>query len=260
MFAEERQNIILDMIVKNQSVKVADLSNLLETSEVTIRRDLDVLQQKKMVVRTHGGAILPYSVGKAVTSQELMTHQVAEKQAIAAKAYDLIDDYDTLLLDSSSTVFELCKLITEKNEKKIRIVTTSLQILHYLGSKKGIHTMFIGGDVNVEHQTVEGYSAIRFIRGLRVDKCFIGINGIDQEFGFSTPRFEDAEIKNQMISSSVESYILADHSKFGKVYLAHVEPSNCLVTDQFVQGWDFEKIDEELSVIYADGTEMEAIG
>ena len=249
MFAEERQKYIYDLLVTQQSVKVADLSSLLETSEVTIRRDLDVLQSKKMVVRTHGGAILPYSVGRSVTSEELMMHQVAEKQAIAIQAYNLIDEYDTVLLDSSSTAFELYKLIIASHDKKLRIITTSLKILQCVCDLTNITVMFVGGEVNVEHQTVEGYSAMRFIEQLRVDKCFLGINGIDQDFGFSTPRFEDAEIKNQMIASSVESFILADHSKFGKVYLAHVDFCNCLITDHLSNNIDFQKFDEELRLI-----------
>jgi len=253
MFAEERQEKIFELICREQSVKVTELSELFDTSVVTIRRDLDVLQQQNKVLRTHGGAILPYSVGKAIQAQDLMTKNVAEKQMIARRAYARVADYDTILLDSSSTVFELCRLLLAQKKKRLRIITTSLQAIQLLSDCEGYSLMIVGGEFNRFHQTVEGYSASRFIREIRVDKCFIGINGIDESFGFSTPRYEDAEIKSRMIASSVESYILADHTKIGRVYLTSVDACNFLITDRKVAGFDYDAIDEDLTVIFAEG-------
>ena len=88
-----------------------------------------------------------------------------------------------------------------------------------------------------------------------MDKCFIGINGISENFGFSTPRYEDAETKNLMIASSVKSYILADHTKCGKVYLAKVDPSVYLITDTAEQGFSYDLLPYNTDVIYVDKTE-----
>jgi len=253
MFAEERQEKIYDIISQQHSVKVTELSQLLDISEVTIRRDLDELQRQNKVLRTHGGAVVVYSVGRAVASGDLLTKNSNLKEEIAAVAYDNIRDYDTLLLDSSSTVYELVRLIAKEEKASLRIITTSLLAVEALKSCSTYKVMIVGGEMNYPHNTVEGYVASQFIKNIRVDKSFIGVNGVDENFGFSTPRYEDAEIKSLMIASAVESFILADHTKFGKVYLAQVDTSSCLITDTQVPGFTYDMINDDLDIIFADG-------
>jgi len=252
MFAEERQEKIFEIICQQHSVKVSELSQLLDISEVTIRRDLDELQRQNKVLRTHGGAMAAYSLGRAVSSGELMSQNTDVKRQIALAAYENISDYDTVLLDSSSTVNELVQLIAEEKKIQLRIITTSLLAVQTLSSCKSYKVMIVGGEMNYAHNTVEGYLAAQFIKNVRVDKCFIGINGIDEKYGFSTPRYEDAEIKSLMVASAVESFILADHTKFGKVYLAKVEPSSCLITDSRLKNFSYDKISDDLDIIFAD--------
>jgi len=251
MFAEERQEQIYSIICQKHSVKVSELSLLLDISEVTIRRDLDELQSQNKVMRTHGGAVVSYSVGRAVSSGELMSKNIESKHQIAMRAYEYINDYDTLLLDSSSTVFELVRLIASELKTHLRIITTSLLAVQTLSGCKSFKVMIVGGEMNYSHNTVEGYIAAQFIKNIRVDKSFIGINGIDENFGFSTPRYEDAEIKSLMNASAVESFVLADHTKFGKVYLAKVEPSSCLITDTQLSGFSYDMLNEDLNVIFS---------
>ena len=251
MFAEERQEAIYNIVCQKHSVKVAELSQLLDISEVTIRRDLDELQRQNRVLRTHGGAVAAYSVGRAVSSGELISKNSDLKHQIAMRAYEYINDYDTLLLDSSSTVFELAKLIASEQKTHLRIITTSLLAVQTLSSCRSFKVMIVGGEMNYTHNTVEGYIASQFIKNIRVDKSFIGINGIDENFGFSTPRYEDAEIKSLMSNSAVESFVLADHSKFGKVYLAKVEASSCLITDTQLPDFSYDMLSDDLSVIFS---------
>jgi len=252
MFAEERQEQIFNIICQQHSAKVTELSQLLDISEVTIRRDLDELQRQNKVLRTHGGAVVAYSVGRAVSADELMAKDNEIKRLIALDAYEYINDYDTLLLDSSSTIHELVRLIATEQKTHLRIITTSLLTVQTLSNCKTLKVMIVGGEVNYDHNTVEGYIASQFIKNIRVDKSFIGINGIDENFGFSTPRYEDAEIKSLMIASAVEPFILADHTKFGKVYLAKVDPSSCLITDRQVPGFSYDMLDDDLTIIFAD--------
>ena len=253
MFAEERQKKIHEYISKNQSAKVVDLSKIFDASDATIRRDLDEMQQNGLIVRTHGGAMLAYSVGRPINSSELMGKDVELKKLIAAKAYTLINDHDTLLLDSSSTVYELVKLLASERKTHLRIITTSLMVVQTLASCKSYKVMIVGGEVNYMHNTVEGYVALDFIKNIRVDKCFVGINGIDDEFGFSTPRYEDAKIKSAMINSSIESVVLADHTKFCKSYLVKVkEPVSVLISDKRVHGFPYENLGEDINVIFAE--------
>lgn len=256
MFAEERQQKIYDIICKKRSVKVSELSKMLNISVVTVRRDLEELQKQNRIVRTHGGAMLAYSVGRAIKWKDLISQNSELKQKIARVAYDQICEHDTILLDSSSTVYELVKLIAGGNKGNLRVITTSLLAVQTLSNCKNCKVMIVGGDINYTHDTVEGYVAARFIKDIRVDKCFIGINGVDEKFGFSTPRYEDAEIKSLMIASSVKSYILADHTKFGKVYLAKVDPCSCLITDSQLPDFSYDLLEKRTDIIFADQEEQ----
>ncbi len=252
MFPEERQQKICDIVTQRRSVKVTDLSNELEISEATIRRDLEELQKQKRIIRTHGGAMSAYFVGKAVTSSELSYKDSELKQQIARVAYDMIDDYDTLLMDTSSTVHELIKLIASGTKSHLRVITTSLMAIQELSKSSNCTVQVVGGDVNYEHQTSEGSVACRFIRDIRVDKCFIGINGIDETYGFSTPRYVDADIKTHMIESSNCSILLADHTKIGKTYLAKIAKPDCLITDRREMDFSYEMLGDSVDVIFAE--------
>lgn len=252
MFAEERQDKIYEILCRQHSVKVAELSQLLDTSEVTIRRDLDELQRQNKALRTHGGAIMPYSLGWEINAENLTEKEQPLKKGIAQLAYENINDYDTILMDNSSTVCELASLIAEGPRSHLRIITPSLRIVETLSQCSACNVMIVGGDVNYKHKMVEGYLAAQFIKNVRVDKCFIGINGIDEKFGFSTPRYEDADIKSHMIASALKSYVLADHTKFGKVYLARVEMSTCLITDTRLPHFPYDKLDDDLDIYFTD--------
>ena len=185
MFAEERQQKIYDLICQEKSMRVQQLSKLLNTSEVTVRRDLEELHRQKKIIRTHGGAVAYYPVGKSIKVPELMadTRQLPAKQAIAQAAYGYINDYDTILLDGSSTVYELVKLLARNEKKNLIIITTSALTVVALSGLDSSRVIMAGGTVSYAHNTVEGHMTSKFIRDIRVDKCFIGINGIDEDFG-----------------------------------------------------------------------------
>ena len=251
MFAEERQEKIFQIVTQRNSVKVSELSDELDISEVTIRRDLDVLQRQKRIIRTHGGAMAAYSVGKAITYSTLASKQVDLKQLIALAAYDMIADDETILLDNSSTVSELAKLIAGGNKKNLRIITNSLVTPQLLGDSGNCTVQIVGGEVNFKYQSTEGSVACQILRDIRVDKCFIGINGVDEAFGFSTPRYSDADVKREMLHSSHCSIVLADHTKLGKTYLARIGTPDYLITDQMMAGFAYENL-TGTTVIFAN--------
>ena len=256
MFPEERQQKILSLISEKRSVKVSQLSGLLGISEVTVRRDLEELHQQKRVLRTHGGAIAMYSVANEVSAPELIeSHKgLAEKQLIAREAYRYINENDTLLLDSSSTVFELVRLIAEGEKRNLRVITTSLLMVNEFAACEGLRVILAGGEVNYRHNNVEGHIAKEIIKGLRADKCFIGINGIDEKFGYSTPRFEDAETKDLILESGIQSFILADSSKFEKTYLARVNAEcDYLICDRRLPDCNYDWLEERTNLVFACG-------
>ena len=257
MFAEERQERIYQIVTQRTSVKVSELSSELDISEVTIRRDLDELQRQKRIIRTHGGAMSAYSVGREIVFRELITKEADLKRQIARAAYGMINDYDTLLLDTSSTVNELVKFIANGEKRNLRVITTSLLALRTLAGSKNCTVQIVGGDVNYALETIEGSVANRFIREIRVDKSFIGINGIDERFGFSTPRYADADIKIQMLQSAHCGIVLSDHTKLGKTYLARVDAPDYLITDRPLPEFNYDRLGVGVTTIFAGQSPQE---
>lgn len=242
MFAEERQERIYQIVNARSSVKVSELSDELAISEVTIRRDLEELQRQKRLIRTHGGAMSTYSAGTAIVFSQLISKDAHLKRCIAQCAYDMIQEDDTILLDTSSTVNELVHLIAT-GTKNLRVITTSIVAIQALQKVEHCTVQIVGGEINYAHDTVEGSAACRYISNLRVDKAFIGINGIDETFGFSTPRYPDADIKDAMLQSAHCSFVLADHTKLCKTYLAHINTPDYLITDRMMPGFCYESLD-----------------
>lgn len=224
MLAEERKNKIIDLVNKKKIIKVADLSAALHITEATIRRDLDELEKRKKLQRIHGGAISLNYTSKSFSTDELSARCIHEKKIIAQKAYEFISENDALLLDSSTTVLELSRLILEGNKKRISIVTNSFTIVNMFEGKQDIRIIHTGGQVNYTMKYSIGTLTEATLRNLRVDKCFLGTNGIDEEFGYSVPTFEDAAVKMSMLKSSKQKFILADHSKFGDTFMGKFAP------------------------------------
>lgn len=255
MFQEERQNKIVEIVSRRKSVKVRELSELFETSEATIRRDLEELDGRNRIIRTHGGAIAVYSVSKEISAPELIStlECIEEKKRISRRAYEEIQDYDTLILDSSSTVDELVKLIAAGDRRHLTIVTQTPRAVTYLENLSDCRVILLGGVFNYVHNIVEGPMATNAIRGLRADKCFIGINGIEPGLGYSTPRLEDAEMKALMIRSSHMSYLLADHTKFDRTYFARVDAEvDCIITDTRRSNVSYAWLEERTKLVFAD--------
>lgn len=255
MLPEERKKKICDTVNDRHSIKVFELSQLTGASEVTIRRDLDELSHQKRLKRTHGGAISIDLVGEAISAPELIrSHKnLVEKYNIARAAYSMIDNKDTIFADGSSTVHELIKLIASGNRRQLVIITTSLNTVSVLADSQQVKLIILAGELNYHHSHVEGHLTTEGIRNMRADKCFIGINGIDESFGLSTPRFSDAETKEAMIHSSRQSFVVADKSKFGMVYMARVNMnSDYIITDERKKNYSYDWLKDQSNVVFAN--------
>ncbi len=258
MFPNERLRRICDLVNEKGSVRVADLSQLLNVSEVTIRRDLETLAREKRLQRTHGGAFSVQPVGDEITAPELIrSHRnVAEKRLIAQVAYDMINEKDTVFMDGSSTVNELAKLIAREDRKRLYVITPSLTTVSALADCASVSVLMVGGEVNYRLGHVEGTLATEAIRNMRADKCFIGINGIDQSFGFSFPRLVEIDLKCGMMQSSRQSIVLADHTKFGRVYMARLNRRcDYVITDTRIRDYDYQWLMDSCTVLFADETD-----
>lgn len=254
MLAEERKNVIVEIINKKGAVKVSDLSKQLNTTDATVRRDLEELQKERKIRRTHGGAVSLNPASPDFVKNDTVVKCLDEKKEIAKKAYEFINDNDTILFDGSSTVLELCKLVAYGNKKGIIIVTNSLGVTNVLSKKKDITVINIGGEMRYAINSTVGQFAERVIQDLRVDKTFLGVNGVDAEYGFSITFFEEASLKKLMLHNARQRFILADHTKFGETYLAKVADIKgeveYLITDSLLEDYDYSGFKEYMNLVF----------
>ncbi|MDC3417427.1 DeoR/GlpR family DNA-binding transcription regulator [Aquibacillus salsiterrae] len=225
MFMEERKEKILAYIKNQTRATVHDLTSYFQVSESTIRRDLKELEESNHIKRTHGGAVLAQSVSYEQTMLEKEKEFVEEKQAIARKAVTFIEPGDTILLDSGTTTYELSKEL--KSLPKLSIVTNSVAIMQELAKNPSHDVMLLGGSFRRETSALVGPFAEQSLKMIRIDKAFIGINGIDLKEGIlTTPNLMEATIKRLMIERARQSILLSDHSKVNKVNFAKVADLN----------------------------------
>jgi DeoR family fructose operon transcriptional repressor len=219
MLANERKNKIIELVNHYKIMKVTDLSHEFRTTETTIRRDLNDLQRKNIIRRIHGGATVIMSTSRTFSHSQLSEICIEEKKAIAKRAYEFIHPNDAVLLDASTTVLELAKLLID-NRRDVTIITNSFLIISLIADKKLPRVIHTGGEYTPDMHYAIGPITQNMLSTIRVDRCFLGTNGIDSIFGFSTPGFDDSEVKKLMIIASKERFVLADHTKFGECFMA----------------------------------------
>jgi DeoR/GlpR family transcriptional regulator of sugar metabolism len=214
LLAAERREKILEMLREDGHVKVSELSKVFGISEVTIRQDLEKLEEEQQLRRVHGGAILN-NAGNNVREFSLVTrdHQDA-KQAIAREAVKLIKNGDTIILDSGSTTTEIAHLIM--GFTNLTVITNALNIAMILGSNPGINLLVTGGEFKSPTLSLTGQKAADFFVNLHADKVFLATAGINIETGLTYPSVSDLVVKKAMIDASEHVYLVADSSKIGK--------------------------------------------
>lgn len=215
MYSEERKLLVLEYVQQHSRASVQELSQHLQVSESTIRRDLTELEEAKLLNRTHGGAISLQGVNFEPTYREKEDKFRREKEAIARKAAELIGEEDTILLDSGTTTFHLAQQL--KSFSRLKVVTNSLIIAQELQVNTGIDVLITGGSLRRETLALVGPIAEQALDKVRVDKVFIATNGIDLIDGLTTPNLVEAAMKSKMIKTAKQVILLADSSKLGNV-------------------------------------------
>ncbi|MDI3517431.1 MAG: DeoR family transcriptional regulator, fructose operon transcriptional repressor, partial [Thermotogota bacterium] len=207
---------------------------LLKVSQVTIRKDLDVLEQDGELLRTHGGAILP-THSKSEWNFIRKIHQMEnEKRAIAAKAVTFIEDGDTVIVDSSSTNYYLALEIAKRDWKHLTVVTNNVFIAEKL-MEGHVEVLVLGGVVRENSLSLVGPWALQFLEEIHVDKAFLGTTGVSREKGFMTPNLVEAEVKRQMVKSASKVIIVTDWTKFRRQAFASfalIEEVDMVITDR----------------------------
>lgn len=212
----QRHKLIMKELNEKGSITVNELVAITKASESSIRRDLVELDQKGLLKRIHGGATLVPQVAKMEEDPLIKRQQFhsIEKKKIAKYAASLVEPNDVVYLDAGSTTLELIDYL---QEKQARYVTNGLMQAQQL-TMKGFHVYCLGGEIRNITGACVGANTMQTLSKYTFTKGFFGTNGIDLNNGFTTPDSEEAAIKNLAIKRCQTTYILADHSKFDKVY------------------------------------------
>jgi len=215
----ERKQLILEELQEHHVVSLEKLISLLETSESTVRRDLDELEAENKLRRIHGGAELPHSLQQEESIQEKSVKNLQEKKLLAQKAASLIKEQDVIFIDAGTTT---AFLIKELSNKDITVVTNSIHHAVQLVEKQ-IPTVMVGGSVKMTTDASIGGVALNQINQLHFDRAFIGMNGVDENY-YTTPDMEEGAIKRAIIDNAKQTYVLVDASKVGQTCFAKVAP------------------------------------
>ncbi len=217
----ERHQIILEALKKKNTVKLQELVELTNSSESTIRRDLTQLEQRKFLKRVHGGAARLQGKLQEPTMTEKSSRNLQAKRLISQYAGSLVEEGDCIYLDAGSTIFEMIPYLPND----IVVVTNGLMHINSL-IDKNIKTYLIGGYIKPTTKAMIGRGALESIEKYRFDKCFMGVNGIHTQFGYTTPDQEEALIKQLAISLSREAFVVADESKFSEIAFSKIAELN----------------------------------
>ena len=227
MLKTERKQLILEELNQHHVVSLEKLVSLLETSESTVRRDLDELEAENKLRRVHGGAELPHSLQEEETIQEKSVKNLQEKKLLAQKAASLIKEQDVIFIDAGTTTAFLIKELVNKN---ITVVTNSIHHAVQLVEKQ-IPTVMVGGSVKMATDACIGGVALNQINQLHFDRAFIGMNGIDDGY-YTTPDMEEGAVKRAILENAKQTYVLVDSSKIGQTCFAKIASLNALLSSQ----------------------------
>ncbi len=248
MAFQNRKQIILQLVQERGSVEVAELAAVLNTSEITVRRDLGILAADGLVYRTHGGAMRVDLARNPVDFVNKSARFAEQKDHICRLAAQEIQDGDTIMLDCGSTVFRLCPFIRNKS---IRVITNSLPIIYEL-TGSAVTLNLVGGEVDAERQAVHGEIAREHIARYRVDKAFIGVDGLSRLNGLSAGSEKEASIALALAKQAAQVYLLCDSSKLERNAYFQFAPltlANTLITDPQADAALLDSYREQLRVL-----------
>lgn len=244
-----RQQEILERMALTGEVKLSELKDTFDVTEMTLRRDLEKLEQMNLLRRTFGGAIL---VGKDLALMERTHVLMDEKIRIGFQAAQFIQPGDSIFIDGGSTTLQVAKCL--RPNMNITVVTNALNIAAELQGKQ-ISTIVIGGILLEKTSTLVGPLASDSLSKMAFDRVFIGTTGVTSLHGFSNSNMYEAEIKRFIIKQSAEVNIVMDHTKFGLKDLfsfASLDDIDRIITDRLPEP-DLVQLYEDASVKIVEG-------
>lgn len=221
VLTDERYQLILNLLEQQEIVKTQEIIDKTGSSESTIRRDLNTLEDQGLCVRVHGGAkrtTKPRNLQSELEMEIKSSLFTEDKKKIAQLAASLIVDGDVIFLDAGTTTYEMIPLL---KMKAITVVTNGIPHANLLTDLK-VSTILLGGKIKTQTKATIGSVCLQQLRQYRFSKSFLGMNGVDFLCGYTTPDIEEAIIKRTAISHASKAYVLADVSKFKEVSFTKV--------------------------------------
>jgi len=234
MLAEERRALLQEKLLEDGYIQITEIADAFDISSATIRRDLITMEKEGICIRKRGGAVRASQGVTLEVPYEIKRHKnIEEKKRIARAAVDLIENGDTILLDAGSTTYALATFLHEK--KNLTVVTHDLNIAVKLAGNPKINLICTGGVARTNVYSLQGTQVVDFIRGLKVDKSFIGADAIHDDGTIGNVNIEEVPIKQAMIKAAKQVILLADASKFditGFAQVANIDEIDVLITDK----------------------------
>lgn len=233
MLIDERRQLILNRVRTDGRVLVGELSEELQISQITIRKDLDYLQSKGLIQRSHGGALrIEPSAMVDPTLQEKVKQHSEEKQRIAVRALEMIEEGQCIILDSGTTTTAIAHGLKKFSE--LTIVTNAVNIAVDLAGTN-FEVILVGGTLRRNSFSLVGPLAEENLQEIHADILFLGVDGFDAEVGVTTPNFLESRVNRAMVKAARKVVAVCDSSKFQRRSLSRIAPPeavHCVVTDR----------------------------
>ena len=249
----KRHQFILEQLKKKGQITIPELIEQTKVSGVTIRKDLKFLEEKGLIFITRGGASLnnPYTIDRPIL--EKATINAEQKKKIAQAAVRLIGQNDAIIIGSGTTAFELAHHLHPA--KPLTVITPAIKVTMELCNRSNVEVLQLGGIIRTNSSSVAGSYAEYMLERVSCGVLFIGVDGIDLDFGFSISNLTEANINQKMIDASQVVVVLADSSKFGKRGIGKIcelEQVQYVITDTGISQTVAKELEERgLKVIIA---------
>ena len=229
----ERHQYIIKKLQKEQYINVLDLCSELQVSSVTIRKDLKLLEDKNLLFKIHGGATLinPYTVDRSVNEKEKL--QSNEKLSIGQIAANLVMENDSIIIASGTSVLAFARCLPVN--LNLTVITSALNVSLELSRHPNTEVIQLGGMMRKSSTSVMGPYSENILKDFFCSKLFLGVDGIDLEFGLTTTNIMEAHLNRQMISVAQKTIVLTDSTKFGKRgfgKICNIDEIDHIITDK----------------------------
>lgn len=231
----DRHQYILNKLNQEGKINILELIEEMQVSGVTIRKDLKILEDKNLLFRTRGGGSInnPYAVDRPINEKAFINSD--EKMRIARAAIELVGNTDSIMIGSGTTAYEFAKVLQSTND--LTVITPAVKVGLELSDRPNIDVLLLGGMIRKNSSSVAGSHAIRILEEISCSLLFIGVDGIDLDFGVSISNLAEASLNQKMIETAQTVILLADSTKFDRRGLGKIcslDQVHYIITDNKV--------------------------